>query len=113
MNWYERDRNARDACIQYYGPRCKVCALDFEERYGEIGKGFIHVHHTVPLSELGEKYTVDPIADLVPVCPSCNATSTKSTFFCFRTVVDFGGEGMNLPHPESISLALCSPRCLF
>ncbi|WP_416376897.1 HNH endonuclease [Marinobacter sp. THAF197a] len=73
VNRYERDRNARDACIQHYGPRCTVCALEFEARYGEIGRGFIHVHHTVPVSRLGEEYTVDPIEDLVPMCPNCHA----------------------------------------
>lgn len=73
VNRYERDRGARDACIQHYGCSCQVCGFDFEKQYGEIGKGFIHVHHTVPVSEIGEQYTVDPIQDLVPVCPNCHA----------------------------------------
>lgn len=73
VNRYERDRNARDACIQHYGAACKVCDFNFEKIYGEIGKGFIHVHHTVPVSELGEEYTVNPLEDLVPVCPNCHA----------------------------------------
>jgi hypothetical protein len=29
-----------------------VCALSCEERYGPIGKDFIHVHHLKPLSTL-------------------------------------------------------------
>jgi len=73
INRYERDRNARDACVQYYGAVCRVCDLDFEEKYGDIGKGFMHVHHTVPVSEQGEEYKVDPVKDLVPVCPNCHA----------------------------------------
>ena len=28
--------------------------------------------HIVPLSEIGEEYVVDPIRDLVPVCPNCH-----------------------------------------
>ena len=40
--------------------------------YGELGKGYIHVHHIVPLSEIGEGYEVDPINDLIPVCPNCH-----------------------------------------
>ena len=41
--------------------------------YGELGKGFIHVHHLRPLSEVGGEYVVDPGADLRPVCPNCHA----------------------------------------
>jgi 5-methylcytosine-specific restriction protein A len=41
--------------------------------YGDLGKGFIHVHHIVPISEIGTSYKVDPIKDLVPVCPNCHS----------------------------------------
>jgi 5-methylcytosine-specific restriction protein A len=41
--------------------------------YGDIGKGFIHVHHLKPVSQIGETYEVDPINDLRPVCPNCHA----------------------------------------
>jgi 5-methylcytosine-specific restriction protein A len=50
-----------------------ICGFDFEARYGEFGKGFIQVHHIVPVSEIGERYVVDPKSDLVPVCPNCHA----------------------------------------
>ncbi|HEK2705573.1 TPA: HNH endonuclease [Pseudomonas aeruginosa] len=45
----------------------------FGERFGELGRGFIHVHHVVPVSEIGESYEVDPIKDLIPLCPNCHA----------------------------------------
>lgn len=73
VNAYERDRKARKACIDFHGTDCKVCGLDFGNRYGEIGLGFIHVHHIVPLASIGKEYTVDPLKDLVPVCPNCHA----------------------------------------
>ncbi|WP_199770353.1 HNH endonuclease [Aeromonas sp. ASNIH3] len=73
VNRYERDRHARDECIRHHGTACAVCAIDFGEKYGELGKGFIHVHHMMPLSEIGEEYVVDPIKDLIPVCPNCHA----------------------------------------
>jgi 5-methylcytosine-specific restriction protein A len=73
VNAYERDRAARQACITHYGLACAVCGLKFEERYGALGAGFIHVHHVVPLSELGPDYKLDPVADLRPVCPNCHA----------------------------------------
>ena len=73
VNVYERDPLARQACIEHYGTGCAVCGLRFEERYGSIGAGYIHVHHLVPLSSIGEKYEVDPVQDLRPICPNCHA----------------------------------------
>lgn len=73
MNRYERDREARHECIRYYGVACQVCAIDFGKRYGDYGRGFIHVHHIKPISEIGENYVVDPVRDLVPLCPNCHA----------------------------------------
>lgn len=73
VNAYERNPEARKQCIEYYGARCFVCGFDFSEVYGEVGTGYIHVHHLRPLSDVGERYAVDPIADLRPVCPNCHA----------------------------------------
>jgi len=72
VNAYERNPAARLACIHHYGTACSVCGFDFGEIYGEIGEGFIHVHHLKPLSSLGEAYQVDPVVDLRPVCPNCH-----------------------------------------
>jgi len=73
VNAYERDRAARQACIDHYGASCTVCELKFEDRYGSLGAGFVHVHHLVPLSEIGTDYKINPIEDLRPVCPNCHA----------------------------------------
>lgn len=73
VNQYERNQIARQKCIKINGCRCAVCGIDFESMYGEIGRGFIHVHHVVPISSIGESYKVDPAKDLVPVCPNCHA----------------------------------------
>lgn len=70
---YERDDNARRKCLEHYGYTCKICGFNFEQTYGEIGKGYIHVHHIIPMSEIGHEYTIDPINDLIPVCPNCHA----------------------------------------
>jgi len=73
VNSYERDPRARQACIDYHGTTCKCCGFSFEEVYGEHGKGFIHVHHIKPLHTVGENYVVNPIADMIPLCPNCHA----------------------------------------
>jgi len=77
VNRYERDTKARDKCIEYYGLKCQICLFDFEEVYGELGAGFIHVHHLTPISDIGEEYKLDPIRDLRPVCPNCHAMLHK------------------------------------
>lgn len=73
MNSYERDQKARLLCIKIHGASCAVCGIDFEKKYGELGKGFIHVHHVVPIHTIGEGYKVNPATDLIPVCPNCHA----------------------------------------
>jgi 5-methylcytosine-specific restriction protein A len=50
-----------------------VCEFDFETFYKALGQGFIHIHHSVPLSTIGKSYIVDPIKDLRPVYPNCHA----------------------------------------
>lgn len=73
VNAYERNSKARDLCIKHYGSNCIVCDFDFEKKFGEHGKGFIHVHHVTPLADIREHYEVNPIEDLRPVCPNCHA----------------------------------------
>lgn len=73
VNRYERNAAARAKCIAFYGAECAVCGFNFESRYGELGKGYIHVHHIVPLAQIRGEYEVDPIRDLLPVCANCHA----------------------------------------
>ena len=77
VNSYERNREARNACIAAHGCKCKVCEMDFVKMYGELGRDFIHVHHIVPISTIGKEYRIDPVRDLVPVCPNCHAMLHK------------------------------------
>lgn len=53
VNKYERSSIARQKCIEEHSLNSAVCDMNFEEVYGEVGKGFIHVHHIVPLHEMG------------------------------------------------------------
>lgn len=78
VNRYERSRINRANCIALHGCRCKACGFDFEDVYGDLGRGFIHVHHVVPVSQMGEGYVVDPWTDLVPLCPNCHAMAHRS-----------------------------------
>lgn len=77
VNTFERNSKARQQCIKHWGTECSVCNFNFEEKFGEIGKEFIHVHHLTPIAEIGKAYEVDPINDLRPVCPNCHAMLHK------------------------------------
>jgi predicted HNH restriction endonuclease len=72
-NRYERNPQARQECIEHYGPSCIICSFNFGRRYGPAVEGLIHVHHLRPLSEIGTEHRVNPIEDLRPVCPNCHA----------------------------------------
>lgn len=79
VNAYERNPNARLACVKQYGYVCAACGVSLEDLYGEARQNFIHVHHLRQLSEVGERYGVDPAADLRPVCPNCHAIIHRKT----------------------------------
>ena len=79
VNRYERDPKARGRCIEIHGTGCTVCHMDFSDQYGQAMAGFIHVHHLLPISELGETYEIDPQADLRPLCPNCHAVAHSRT----------------------------------
>jgi 5-methylcytosine-specific restriction protein A len=73
VNIYERNKEARRKCIEYYGYECFACGSILSDIYGEIAESFIHIHHIVELSSVREEYTMDPVIDLRPLCPNCHA----------------------------------------
>jgi len=73
VNAYERNKEASAKCIKFYGTNCYICEMKFSDIYGTIGQDFIHVHHLVEISKIKAEYVVDPIKDLIPVCPNCHA----------------------------------------
>ena len=73
INAYERNPKARKICIEHYGTVCSACEFNFQNKYGSVGRGYIHVHHLTLMSEVKEDYVIDPIRDLRPICPNCHA----------------------------------------
>ena len=69
----ERNSSAKKV-KKIHGLKCECCGLNFEEQYGEIGKGFIEVHHLIPLSslKLGECKEYDPHKDFAVLCSNCH-----------------------------------------
>lgn len=77
VNSYERNQLARQECIEHFGLNCQVCDFNFKDKFGELGKNFIHVHHIIDIATIGKEYSVNPKTDLIPVCPNCHAMLHK------------------------------------
>jgi 5-methylcytosine-specific restriction protein A len=74
---YERDSEAREVCLDKKGYSCRICDFNFQKIYGEVGKGYIHVHHIKMVKDMGEPTKTNPETDLEPVCPNCHAMLHK------------------------------------
>jgi 5-methylcytosine-specific restriction protein A len=72
-SYYERNISARNECIKNNGFICKVCGMNFEDIYGEIGKNYIHVHHITFHSSIKKLHKIDPENDLTTICPNCHS----------------------------------------
>lgn len=77
VNRYERDRRNRAAAISIHGSSCAACGIDMGQRYGKAAMGYIEIHHTTPVSQLGPDYVIDPAKELVPLCPNCHAVAHR------------------------------------
>lgn len=78
---YERSKKLRNAALDYYKSAdglisCKCCSFDFQLFYGNIGSGFIELHHTKPVflyeDEDFNKKLSAAILNLQPVCSNCH-----------------------------------------
>ena len=69
---YERSAANRTRAIAIHGTKCQICGFDFEKVYGELGRGFIEVHHIKPLHSLDDEVPVNPETDLVCLCSNCH-----------------------------------------
>jgi hypothetical protein len=105
MHIAKRERNSelRKACIEYYMAQnegriaCAACGMAYGEVYGEIGEGYIEVHHLSPISQIEGVHKVDPKADLVPLCANCHAMIHRLMSAEKKTT------GKELEGPEALS----------
>jgi 5-methylcytosine-specific restriction protein A len=72
VNRYERDAQLRAAAIRLHGTDCKGCGFSFETAYGAQGRGYIEVHHLIPISTYGEGRLVDPATEMTVLCANCH-----------------------------------------
>jgi len=70
---YERNPRIRKQALLIHGYSCQACGFSFEETYGKRGRGYIHVHHLKPLSEVGQEHFPDPRTDFAVLCANCHS----------------------------------------
>jgi 5-methylcytosine-specific restriction enzyme A len=64
-------KQKKDLALRNNELHCEVCKFDFYKEYGELGKGYIECHHTIPISDYKED-TKTRLSDLVLVCSNCH-----------------------------------------
>lgn len=77
---YERSVRLRMIAIEHYTKNgkiiCESCCLDFEEFYGNYGKGFIEIHHQKPVfkfeNEDINRTITSALSNVIPVCSNCH-----------------------------------------
>jgi hypothetical protein len=69
-----RDPRLRIEAMHHYGMACMVCGFNFERTYGDLGTGYIEVHHRRPLSRRSKKGFRASVRDVAVVCSSCHRT---------------------------------------
>ena len=77
VNAYERNERNRRAVLKRFGYRCQACDVLLEESYGRIAKDYAHVHHTKPISTVGDGYVPNLEEDFAVLCPNCHAIAHR------------------------------------
>jgi len=102
---YERNPRLRGKAIEIHGLDCMGCDINFRERYGSHGEGFIHVHHNKPISSYNGQHKVDPKEDLEVLCPNCHAMVHRKKGILL-TVVDLRKMLENANKTRSLKLPI-------
>ncbi|WP_066350461.1 HNH endonuclease [Aliarcobacter skirrowii] len=79
-NIYKRSKKLREEAIRYYTVddkiKCRVCCFNFEDFYGEYGRGFIEIHHQKPIFQFNgddtEQTITEALRNVIPVCSNCH-----------------------------------------
>ena len=74
---YVRSASAREKCKQHYNYTCQICGIKMDDVYGELGLGFIEVHHLIPIHLFDDTHIINPLEDLITLCPNCHSMIHK------------------------------------
>lgn len=77
MELQRRNQRLRRQAITEYGDSCQICGFNFGETYGEMGVGYIEVHHLQPLSKRRQTHQATT-KDVAVVCANCHRILHRS-----------------------------------
>jgi 5-methylcytosine-specific restriction enzyme A len=74
-SWREASYSARNpklvkAAKRHHGTVCQACGFNFAVRYGELGKGYIEVHHKWKMADIGRRTST--VNDVDVLCANCH-----------------------------------------
>lgn len=77
---YERSKLLRNYAVDHYTVdghiACIVCTFDFLEVYGEIGRGYVEIHHQKSVFQYEDEdmamFMAKALDNVVPVCANCH-----------------------------------------
>ncbi len=67
-----RDPRLRIEAMHHYGMACTVCGFNFEQAYGDLGTGYIEIHHLRALSRRSKRGFRASVRDVAVVCSNCH-----------------------------------------
>lgn len=74
--FFARNPQLKKAAIRAHGTTCRICGFDFYKTYGEIGKGYVEMHHLNPLSERPESEwengNLTSVEQVAILCANCH-----------------------------------------
>lgn len=82
-----RSEKLRKAAIDYYKDenghlKCAVCGFDFEDKYGDLGKDYIQIHHEHPVCQYDDDgvklFIKNAIKNVKPLCANCHCMIHRS-----------------------------------
>ena len=73
--YFARNPRLVEAARKEHGTRCMACSFDFGEQYGELGKGYIEVHHLNPMKMDQERDS--RVSDVAVLCSNCHRMIEK------------------------------------
>jgi hypothetical protein len=68
----ERDPQVRAAALKKYGFKCQICDISPGDRYGEMAKECLDVHHLRPLASRDSIRQRTTLQDVILLCPTCH-----------------------------------------
>jgi predicted HNH restriction endonuclease len=62
---------------------CQACGFDFGEKYGDLGRGYIEAHHTIPVASLEDGQRTR-LSDLIALCANCHRVTHRNNLIDWR-----------------------------